>query len=96
MAKDTTVVTTTQLSAEQLAARFAAARELYFQRGYIPCSVEGCRGLVSPAFIRKDSTGEMWGLCPNAGRHARLMPGLFEQPRPFVRAPRTPVRPITA
>ena len=51
---------------------------------------------MSPAFIRKDTTGELWGLCPNASRHARLMPGLFDQPRPFVRAPRTPVRPITA
>lgn len=49
---------------------------------YIPCSVAGCLGLVSPAFQRKAPDGTAWGLCPRSAAHALLVPELFGQTTP--------------
>ena len=75
-----------QLSEDQLRALIrergenAAARRLAWlaeHPDWIACSVQGCQGLVSPAFQRKSPSGETYGFCPRRTSHARLMPALF-------------------
>src|SRR4051812_32011469 len=66
------------------AAREAAARNreawLLANPTYIPCVVEGCTGVVGPAFIRQTPKHERYGLCPRREQHHRLFPGVFDAP----------------
>jgi hypothetical protein len=41
------------------------------------CIVEGCTGVVKPAFVRRTADGRRYGYCPRRTTHQRLMPGVF-------------------
>jgi hypothetical protein len=47
---------------------------------YIACAVQGCPGLVGPAYQRLNTDGTKWGVCPRRSTHTRLMPELFPSP----------------
>jgi hypothetical protein len=78
-----------RLGADGLRSLFVAAREaaavnrqtwLKANPTYIECVVQGCTGVVGPAFIRTTPKHDRYGLCPRRQQHHRLFPGVFDAP----------------